>query len=417
MKESGQVPGFFYLPELKLITMFAESYFSKNEPYIPLIKQSVPPDLSMFVMIPCMAEPDIIRTLESLAQCDKPRRKTEVFTIINEPEICNPEISELNRKTFSEIESWSERHNSEKLVFHTAPPVKLAQKWAGAGLARKRGMDEALWRFSQIDNRQGIIVSLDADTIVDANYLTAIEQHFAENPAHVGATISFGHQLEGLSEKQKQGILLYEKYMKYYKEASAFTGFPNVLFSIGSAFTVTADGYLRRGGMTRRKAGEDFYFLQTLTQTGKVGEITNTSVHPSARESNRVPFGTGPTMHRWMNDSSDLQFTYDFEAFRDLKKLFVHHRNLYKISKSDYFAFLDVMPETVKSFLIADNFWEKLENLNANCGNAEVFNSRFFQIFNAFKILKFINFVHENFYRKRPLDDVWNELQEAVKKV
>lgn len=397
--------------------MFAESYFSKHEPYIPLIKQCVPPDLSMFVMIPCLAEPDIIRTLESLAQCEKPHLKTEVFIIINESEICNSEISELNRKTFLEIESWSKQHNSKQLVFHTAPPVKLAQKWAGAGLARKRGMDEALWRFHQIDNRKGIIISLDADTIVDHNYLTAIEQHFEENPAHVGATISFSHRLEGLSEKQKQGILLYEKYMKYYKEASAFTGFPNALFSIGSAFAVTADGYLRRGGMTRRKAGEDFYFLQTLTQVGKVGEITHTSVHPSARESNRVPFGTGPTMHRWMNDSSDLQFTYDFDAFRDLKKMFEQHRSLYKISKQDYSAFLNSMPESVKSFLTADDFWEKLENLNANCGNAEVFNNRFFQIFNAFKILKFINFAHEHFYRKRLLDDVWEELQQAMKKM
>ncbi|MCL1821454.1 MAG: hypothetical protein FWG22_01370 [Prolixibacteraceae bacterium] len=393
--------------------MFADSYFSKYKPFVPLIKSSPARDLSLFVMIPCMAEPDIINTLESLAQCDEPQQKTEVFVIINEPESCPDEISALNKKTFAEVESWSTAHNTGKIAFHTAPPVKLMQKWAGAGLARKHGMDEALWRFNQIENWRGVIISLDADTLVDANYLTAIEQHFAANSSHVGATIAFSHQLEGLDEKHKCGILLYEKYMKYYKEASTFTGFPNALFSIGSAFAVTAEGYMRRGGMTRRKAGEDFYFLQTLTQTGKVGEINNTSVHPSARVSDRVPFGTGPTMQRWMNNSPDLQYTYDFNAFRDLKKLFSQHAGLYKISNCDYRIFLQSMPETVQAFLAADDFWEKLENLNANCGNTAVFNSRFFQIFNAFKILKFIKFTHEHFYGKRPLDDVWNELKDA----
>ena len=66
------------------------------------------------------------------------------------------------------------------------------------------------------------------------------------------------------------------------------------MFTIGSAFAVTANAYIKRGGMTRSQAGEDFYFLQTLAQIGTVGEITTTKVYPSARLSDRIPFGTGP---------------------------------------------------------------------------------------------------------------------------
>jgi hypothetical protein len=291
------------------------------------------------------------------------------------------------------------------------PPVQLPRKWAGVGMARKRGMDEGLWRFNQIGHKHGIIVSLDADTLVDENYLVSIASHFKKNPSHVGATIAFSHQITGISEKLRTGIMLYEKYLKYYKNALTYAGYPNALFTIGSAFAVTADAYMRRGGMTRRKAGEDFYFLQTLTQVGRVGEITETEVHPSARVSNRVPFGTGPAMDNWMNNTADLSHTYNLQAFIDLKNLFDLHKQLYKISADDYNRLLEKLPVSLAQFLKADNFYYRIENLSSNCGGMEIFSERFFQLFNAFKILKFVNFSHEHFYSRRPLDEVWDELE------
>ena len=74
-------------------------------------------------------------------------------------------------------------------------------------------------RFNLLDKPNGIIVSLDADTLVGKNYLVEIEKHFRENPKHVGATIAFQHQTDGLEEKQLEGIQLYEKYLLYYKNA------------------------------------------------------------------------------------------------------------------------------------------------------------------------------------------------------
>lgn len=394
--------------------MFAANYFQKFNDYSPLIDSPIEQDTRLFVMIPCFREPEIIHTLESLSQCDTPPCVVEVFSVINEPEFCDESISSFNNQTYNDIQNWIDKQNNNQIKFFTSPVVKLPQKWAGVGMARKRGMDEGLWRFNQLNNKNGIIVSLDADTLVDKNYLISIFNHFHENPNYVGATISFSHQLEGLSLKQSEGILLYEKYLKYYKQALTFAGYPNALFTIGSAFAVTADAYLRRGGMTRRKAGEDFYFLQTLTQVGKVGEITTTEVHPSARVSNRVPFGTGPAMKHWMENTADLRYTYNIQAFIDLKKFFDIHRRFYKISDTDYHLLIHQLPIPVKSFLEDGCFFNEITQLSTNCSNEEIFSQRFFHLFNAFRILKYINYTHSMYYKKRLLDEVWDELREMI---
>lgn len=394
--------------------MFAAHYFERYGQYHPLIKEPVSADTHIFVMIPCIREPAILQTLGSLLRCDVPTCTTEVFVIINEPEICDESLSSYNLRTYHDVQDWISKDNSRKIRFYTTPPIKLQQKWAGVGMARKRGMDEGLWRFSQLDHKNGIIVSLDADTLVDRNYLTAIESHFRSHSTHVGATIAFSHQLEGLDEKERMGILLYEKYLKYYKNALTFAGYPNALFTIGSAFAVTAEAYLKRGGMTRRKAGEDFYFLQTLTQVGKVGEINQTEVHPSARVSDRVPFGTGPAMKHWMDNTADLRYTYNLQAFLDLKVFFSTHKNLYKISPDEYTALLKTLPPPITAFLESDGFYPRIESLSANCSSLEIFTERFFHLFNAFKVLKFINFSHGKFYEKRLLGEVNEELQTMI---
>jgi hypothetical protein len=191
--------------------MFANDYFRKYGNYIPLISNQIPEDLQLFVMIPCFREPAILETLRSLSECDLPEGTTEVFTIINEPENCDQTISDFNLQTFREVKEWSENHSTGKIRFYTLPPVKLPQKWAGVGMARKRGMDEGLWRFNRINHKKGIIVSLDADTLADRNYFTAIAEHFSGNPLHVGATIAFSHQLEGLSEENSARAFFFMK--------------------------------------------------------------------------------------------------------------------------------------------------------------------------------------------------------------
>lgn len=395
--------------------MFADYYFEKYGDYIPLIEEGISLQTTLFVMIPCFREPDILLTLNSLTQCAPVQGMTEVLVVINEPENCDPAITAFNLSTFNQVSRWIEEKQQSRIRFYVAGPVKLPLKWAGVGMARKRGMDEGLWRFNQAGKPDGIIVSLDADTLVEPDYLIAIEQFFSRNKGFAGATISFSHQKEGLDERQRRGIELYEKYLSYYKTALEYTGFPNAMYTIGSAFAVTAWAYLKRGGMTRRKAGEDFYFLTNLTQTGKVGEIKETTVHPSARISDRVPFGTGIAMKQWMNEAEELDYTYDIQAFYDLRDFFAQSTSLYRISKSDYQKILSLLSPALSQFLESDQFFSRMEELGANCSTPEIFRERFFQVFNAFKVMKYLNFSRENFYPPRKLDEVCDELHQQIR--
>ena len=379
--------------------MFADKYLQKQNKET-LIETTPQKEVGVIIVIPCIREPNILQTLESLNSCDLPTQKVEVIILINHSEIAENNIKKFNLKTKKELENWTLKIKNNQLNFNVIGPVELQKKWAGAGLARKSGMDEAIRRFNIIQKPSGIVVSLDADTLVAKNYLVEIENHFEQNPKNVGATISFEHQKNGLNTKQLKGIQLYEQYLEYYKNALDFTGYPYSMFTVGSAFAVTADAYVKRGGMNRRQAGEDFYFLQNLVQQGKVGEISTTKVYPSARLSDRVPFGTGPILQKWMNGEEDLTETYNLQAFIDLKKLFDIKEKFYKIDETEFNKIILVLPKSVQQFLNEDNFWNELSDLNRNCSTLKTFGNRFFQKFNAFKILKYLNFAHEHFYEK-----------------
>ena len=119
-----------------------------------------------------------------------------------------------------------------------------------------------------------------------------------------------------------------------------------------------------------------FYFLQNLVQLGKVGVITTTKVYPSARLSDRVPFGTGPVLQKWMNGEEDLTVTYNFQAFADLKKIFEIKERFFKVDESEFKRIVSDFPESIQQFILTDNFWKELEDLNKNCSTQVSFQNR-----------------------------------------
>jgi len=391
--------------------MFANHYLLKNNRF-PLIKKEPNPQCNMSIVIPCYNEPALLQTLESVKKCSLPHSKVEVIVLINHSEDAPEEIKTANMVTKSEADQWIKNNNCDGIRFFAVGPVELRKKWAGVGLARKTGLDEAVLRFNRCNKTRGIVVSLDADSLVEPNYLIEIEKHFNQNPKHVGATIKVEHQKDGLSEKQKRGIELYEKYLHYYKDALQFTSFPNSIYTIGSAFVVTAESYVKCGGMSRRQAGEDFYFLQNLVQLGVVGEVNTTRVFPSARLSKRVPFGTGAAIQKWMEGTEDLTKTYNFKAFLDLKTFFEGKERLFRSGESGFEAILSTLSEPVRQFLLLDNFKIEIEDLNKNCSSMKSFQTRFFHKFNSFKVLKFMNFAHENYYEKADLEMQYQQLKQ-----
>ena len=316
-----------------------------------------------------------------------------------------------NSLSVQELKNWKKEHPDVFFQLHIIVPPPFRKKHAGAGLARKTGMDQAVRRFAEIGREDGIIVSLDADTTVDKNYFTEIEGHFKKYKKHVGATIKFAHQTGEIEdEHHRQGIKLYETYLHYYKNAMAFTGFPHAIYTVGSAFALRAGAYVKQGGMNRKQAGEDFYFLHKLAQLGTIGEINSTSVYPSARISDRVPFGTGPALQKWVQGDESLRQTYSFRAFQDLKQLFSLLPQLYELDVFEVQPILGQLPEVLFSFLNEEGFDQALSEICSNVGGFENFKKRFFVWFNAFKILKYLNFAHPAFYPFQDLEAAERQL-------
>ncbi len=163
--------------------------------------------------------------------------------------------------------------------------------------------------------------------------------------------------------------------------------------------------------MSQRQAGEDFYFLHKLTQLGQLVELNTTRVYPSARVSDRVPFGTGAALQKWMKGDSRLRSTYCFRSFIDLREFFRLIPVLY-LQNPESAGDLGVS-SPLKRFLKEDDFMDALTGIRSNSSSAVAFEKRFFQYFNAFKILKFQNFTHPQFYEYQDLNQAVADLKEA----
>lgn len=396
--------------------MFADQYISKNIVYPTFINEEVSPSLSMVVVIPCLNEPEIIRTLESLWICELVESYCEVLVAVNDSENSSETVKAFNQKTYSQLLEWKKANDRENLILHPIYAPSIKAKFAGAGMARKIGMDEAVRRLNKANKPAGAIISLDSDCLVSANYLKRIETVFSENRSCFAATINFRHRFEEMVDpRQEAGIRMYEDYLHYYKHALDFTGFINSIYTIGSAFAVRAEAYVKQGGMNRRQAGEDFYFLHKLTKLGQLTEIKDAFVYPSGRVSDRVPFGTGAAMAKWMNYANDLAQTYRLDAFLDLKQFFGKVDGFYKIGTAGYSDLQTSIPPSVQQFLASISFEEKLSEINRNSTTPESFRKRFFQVFDAFQVLKFLNQVHEQIYSTQNLQEAIAQLREAEK--
>ncbi len=234
------------------------------------------PDLGLVVVIPCFNEPDLSASLESLRACDRPGCTTEVIVVVNSRAGSSTDILARNEATLQETARWISLKSDPKLTFHLLRFPELPRKQGGVGLARKIGMDEALRRFGDVGRPRGAIVCFDADCVCDRNYLTSIEEHFRRHPRSPGCSIYFEHPLVGPFQPQVYtAITLYELHLRYYVQALRWAGFPYAYHTIGSSMAARADAYQRQGGMNKRQAGEDFYFLQKIVSLGGFTELTS----------------------------------------------------------------------------------------------------------------------------------------------
>jgi hypothetical protein len=351
----------------------------------------------LIIVIPCHDEPDLLATLQSLAACRRPGCLVQVRVVINAAEDAPAAVVQRNQATREAAQSWIADQQSQDLFFILQYHPDLPAKHAGVGLARKIGMDAAACAYREAGYPNGPIVCLDADCTVAPNYLSSLVDHFDAYPKTPGCSIHFEHPLVGLSPQHRLGIAAYELYLRYYRQGLRWAGHPDAFHTVGSSMAVRADIYLKQGGMNRRKAGEDFYFLQKIIPLGGFTEIVNTQVNPSPRRSLRVPFGTGRAMEEWLVGVETTRFTYDPRVFQDLKAFFGQSRRLYRES---------VQPDSpaLAEYLSQADFPAALAKIRANTTTSQTCQKKFFHWFNLFRALKYIHWATEHHYPKIPLE-------------
>ncbi len=360
-------------------------------------------DIGMVIVIPAFLEKDYIEhCLQSLINADVTATKVGVIVVVNSSEEASEEIVAEQEELYRQVSDFAVENSSRQIIIAPLKLFNIKRKHFGVGYARKAGMDQAVLKLYDSGRLNGAIVSLDADSTVASNYFKKLDAYFDDDD-NSGCSIRFEHPLEGsLMPELYDAMAQYELHMRYYKLALSETGFPYAFHTVGSSFALRATQYVRAGGMPSKQAGEDFYLIQKVVQMGGYGELNATCVYPSARPSARVPFGTGPSVRRMVEDKSEYT-TYNPEAFNDIKKLFDISEFLYKVSLSVLDVYIASMPERLKDFLIQNDFLNEVVALSKNCASQKVFNRRFFELFNAFKVVKYLNYAHGTRLQKIPI--------------
>ena len=390
----------------KEMRSIAAVYFDRFNHRESELNSTVPSNLELIVVIPSHNEPDLLGSLQSLKDAFVPIGvSVEVITVINHGVNTDSDIVKQNETTTIQANQFSLENNSESITFKTIEVFDMPPKKAGVGLARKIGMDEALNRFSKI-NKDGIIVCFDADSLCESTYFEAILSHFKKHPKTPGCSIHFEHPLEGNSHtvEEYNAIILYELHLRYYKNAQQYSGLPFVFHTIGSSMAVRASAYAKQGGMNKRKAGEDFYFLNKIIQLGNFTELNATTVIPSPRISDRVPFGTGKAVGEIVSANERSLETYNFRIFVELKAF------VSEVITNNKELNASILSSLINVFMDVENLDVKIAEIAKNSNSEEAFITRFFKVFDAFLIMKYVHFSRDNFHKQVPVLDASNEL-------
>jgi hypothetical protein len=370
---------------------FADLYLAKQSSPLHALPDNICRETDLIIIIPAYNEPGLFTSLGSLLKCTPTSTRTLVLILVNFPDTSGAAEKELNQGIYDMLKKWSFENSGDHIHFHPYLYPDMPKKFAGVGLARKTLMDMAARIFNMLSRPDGIIASFDADALCDPNYFQELITHFKNHPKKDGCVIYFEHPTEGqdFSSDIYRGIILYELHLRYYIESIRYTGFPEAYHTVGSSFAVRADAYCRQGGMNRKKAGEDFYFLQKYFELGTFNELNTSRIIPSPRPSSRVPFGTGAAIGKFEQERHGSMLTYNPAGFEALKSFFELLPEIYsaKIFSPENLP----IPIPLRKFLTDVDFPLVISEIIANSSSQAMFQKRFFRWFNLFRIMKFLN--------------------------
>ncbi len=371
-------------------------------------------DISQAVVIPAYAEKEMLFfTLASLAKNPPSSLKnTLVICVVNNTEHSPASDIENNVQTMQILDALVKKKSlkmfkREKEIYPllnmisdsmmnlgyinaSSEGFEMPRDTGGVGMARKIGMDTAL-RLLKTDFRPGnVIISLDADTLVQNNYLSVIRQFFS--PLVKTAIVAYEHPMPE-HDNEQAAICCYEIFLRYWVLGLKYAKSPWAFHAIGSTISVSADTYLEVRGMNRRGAGEDFYFLNKLAKVGKIDYTKETCVYPSGRLSTRVPFGTGKRIERFLSGSCEKEYyLYDPRIFLILSEWLRLVQDMLLRNEHEILKKTEIIHPRLKSFLEENKFhlvWPKMRRV---AKDEKLMARQFNDWFDGFKTLKLVHY-------------------------
>lgn len=393
---------------------FVKNYLKKFADTHWKISRDVNKYFSNVVVIPSLAEYEMLPTcLNSLEKNDeKILNETFVLVVVNNSQNSDELIKRNNSETIKFLSNYKGKLN---LSFVDASSLKFAlpDKLAGVGLARKIGCDLALTKFDYSSDRKKIIFFLDADCTVRPDYLQTITSAFSKKNLHT-AVIEYEHKFDE-STPEAEAIICYEIFLRYHRLGLIYANSYYNYHTIGSTIICDVESYIKAGGMNKRKAGEDYYFLEKLAKINKIYTITDTLVYPSSRKSWRVPFGTGQRITRHLARKQNEYVAYNPKSFDVLKKWLKYFSDEKSVNTKNILSETEKIHPLLKEFLITNNFqkdWGKI--LRNNPSPREIQKQKIFW-FDAFRTLKLIHFLRDNSFPNINLFDAVDELLKKMK--
>jgi glycosyltransferase involved in cell wall biosynthesis len=266
---------------------------------------------------------------------------------------------------------------------------EIPQNVGGVGMARKIGMDAALSLLGNGSAKRNLILSLDADTLVQKNYLSVIKKYFTQNVKT--AIVSYEHQMP-LNREEKAAICCYEIFLRYWVLGLKYAQSPWAFHSIGSTIITSTEAYVEVRGMNKREAGEDFYFLGKLAKIGEIAYIKETCVYPSARPSTRVPFGTGSRVQRFLSGKQQEYLLYDPQIFVILGDWLELMKNPYNYGEYEVLRKAERIHPKLATFLENSGFAAIWSRIRRNVKDEKTLIRQFYDWFDGLKTLKLINY-------------------------
>jgi len=385
------------------------AYIEKRASNIWQIENDYKKYFQKIIVVPSIAESNILPNfIQSLEQNDELELlNTLLLIVINNGLTSSDEVKNDNQNTLAYLRNIKSKVNIS-IIDASGDGKEMDDKNSGVGLARKIGMDLALSKFDYNSINKKILICTDADCIVDSNYLTEISQEFNRNN-YEAAVANFAHDISSDDEKTK-AIICYEIFLRYYVLGLSFAKSEYAFHTIGSTMLCTPEAYVKVEGMNKRKAAEDFYFLEKLAKIYPIGKIKSTYVHPSKRGSWRVPFGTGRSVDRYLSNTREEYLLYDPKSFIVLKNWLEIFFSKSVEPPADYLKIAKNIDENLFQFLVEQDLQRFLSKVLLNSKNPAEIEKQKHYWFDAFRTLKLIHYLRDVAYPNINMFDASDKL-------